>query len=68
VTECMAHVSSPEFIDWIAFWTIEAEANATGEDAEPPSPEVLGTKIAAWAQKHNAGVAAREAREAAVKG
>jgi hypothetical protein len=66
VTECMAHVDSPEFVDWVAFWTIEADA-ASGEQ-EPPSREVLGTKIAAWAQKHNAAVAAREARDAAVKG
>jgi hypothetical protein len=62
----MAWVDSSEFVDWVAFWTIEAEANATGDDAEPPSREVLGTKIAAWATKHNATLAAREARE--VKG
>jgi hypothetical protein len=62
----MAWVDSPELVDWVAFWTIEADA-ANGEQ-EPPSREVLGMKIDAWAQKHNAAVAAREAREAAVKG
>lgn len=50
--ECQQATSSDEFVEWIAFWAIEAEA-MSGEEREPTRDE-LGQKIFAWAQKHNA--------------
>lgn len=52
---CQAAVDSVEFSEWIAFWGMEAEANAQpGESTRTPTREELTAKIHAWRTKHNA--------------
>ncbi len=56
--ECQQTVGSDEFVEWIAFWAIEAEA-MSGDGEREPTQDELGQKIFAWAQKHNAAHYAR---------
>ncbi len=51
VRRCQAEVSAHEFADWMAFYSLEAEAQDT--DRLPTSDE-LGAKLAAWAAASNA--------------
>lgn len=49
VREAQARISSLEFAEWAAFYTLEAEESDPDRE---PSPEVLAGKMAAFAAAH----------------
>lgn len=55
-------MTSDEFVEWVAFWAIEAD-EMSGETQREPNRDELGQKIFAWAQKHNAAYYASRKQE-----
>lgn len=61
VAEAQREITSAEFTEWMAFYTLEAELSGAVE--HEPTPEELGGKLSAWAAMQNAREHGKVTRE-----